>query len=334
MLSCPGMDIRHIAKLLLSKGKGILAADESNASAGKRLEAVGVESTEETRRQYRDLFISAPNAENYLSGVILFDETVHQSADDGLSFINVMIDNKIIPGVKVDQGLQDAAGHPGEQITKGLEGLPARLAEYYKLGCRFAKWRAVVPVRECDDIIAANAKILAHYARECQAAGIVPIVEPEVLWEGDHDLETSADVTEKTITAVFAALVEAHVDLKAVILKTSMVLAGPECPKPSTHFEVGRATARVLRAAVPKEAAGVVFLSGGQEAVQATENLQAVVQNGPFPWPITFSYARALQGPALEVWQGKKENVKAAREVFLKRLKLNSAASLGKYKGE
>lgn len=328
------MDIRHIAKRLLSKGKGILAADESNASAGKRLEAVGVESTEETRRQYRDLFISAPNAENYVSGVILFDETVHQAADDGLSFINVMGEKKIIPGIKVDQGLQDAAGHPGEQITKGLEGLPERLAEYHKLGCRFAKWRAVVPIQECDDIIDANAKILAHYARECQAAGIVPIIEPEVLWEGDHDLATAAEVTEKTIATAFKELEALHVDVKAVILKTSMVLAGPKCPKPSTSFEVGRATARVLRSAVPKEAAGVVFLSGGQEAVQATENLQAVAQNGPFPWPVTFSYARALQGPALEVWQGKKENVKAARAVFIQRLKLNSAASLGKYKGE
>lgn len=328
------MDIRHITKLLLSKGKGILAADESPATASKHLSAVGVESTEETRRQYRDLFLSAPNIEKYVSGVILFEETVHQAADDGLSFVHVLGEKKIIPGIKVDQGLQEVPGHPGEQITKGLEGLSERLAAYHKLGCRFAKWRAVISVQDHEETIVANAKILAQYAHDCQTAGIVPMIEPEVLWEGDHDLETAARVTEKTIAAVFAALAEAHVDLKAVILKTSMVLAGPTCAKLPSHFEIGRATARVLRASVPKDAAGVVFLSGGQEAVQATENLQAVVSNGPFPWPLTFSYARALQGPALEIWRGKKEYVKAAREVFLKRLKFNAAASLGTYKGE
>lgn len=327
-------ELRLTARKLVGLGRGILAADESVASATKRLESVAVPSTAETRRQYRDLFLSAPGIEAYLSGVILFEETMRQAGNDGIPFPDALARRGILPGIKVDQGLVPMTGSPNETVTNGLDGLPRRLEEYRAAGARFAKWRAAFPIASglpTDACLAENAKRLAAYAAACHAADIVPMVEPEVLLDGDHDVHQSAEVTAHVLRATFAALEEANVDVSAVILKTSMVLAGSGSAHPSGPEEVGEETAHVLRINCPKDLAGIVFLSGGQTPVQATENLQAVAQRGPHPWPVTFSYARALQGPPLEVWRGHADKVFLARTAFLKRLKLNSLASSGHY---
>ena len=328
-------ELRQTARQLVGRGRGILAADESVASATKRLEAVAVPSTPETRRQYRDLFLSAPGIEAYLSGVILFEETMLQAGNDGVPFPDALTRRGILPGIKVDQGLSPMPGSPEETVTNGLDGLSRRLEEYRAAGARFAKWRAAFPIADglpTDACLAENARRLAAYAVACHAAGIVPMVEPEVLLDGNHDIRQSAVVTERVLRATFAALAEANVDVSAVILKTSMVLAGAGSPHPSGPEEVGEETARVLRICCPGDLAGVVFLSGGQTPVEATENLQAVARRGVYPWPVTFSYARALQGPPLEIWGGHPDNVFLARATFAKRLQLNVYASLGQYR--
>ncbi len=323
-------------KKIFEGSRGILAADESIPTAGKRLASIGVESTEETRRKYREIFLAVSGIEDYLSGVIFFDETFRQSIN-GKPFPKFLEERGIIPGIKVDKGAVDFKESPKEKITEGLDGLPERLAEYYALGARFAKWRAVITIGEgipTDLCLNKNATILAEYAKNCIDAGIVPIIEPEVLLDGPHSIEKSEEVTTKTLKTIFAVFKNLQIPLDEVILKTSMVVPGSESGEPMDPLKIGEATARCLRASVPDELGGVVFLSGGQTPKQATENLNAIAKLGPFAWPLTFSYARALQGPSLEIWQGKDENISTAGEVFLKRLKLNCAANRGEYQGE
>lgn len=326
-------ELYDIAASMVASGKGVLAADESNRSAKKRLDAVGVESTEETRRQYRDLFLSADGIEAYLSGVILYDETIRQKADDGTPFPQLLEKKGIIPGIKVDTGAKDLSGFPNEKVTSGLDGLPERLQEYHGMGARFAKWRAVItigngiPTQECLD---ANAYVLAQYAKHCQDAGIVPMVEPEVLLKGAHDIKRAYREISRTLRTVFRMMQKYRVDLKGAILKTSMVVPGDASGQEMNHVQVGKMTSKCLKKNVPKELGGVVFLSGGQSAEDATENLNEVAKNGPHPWGVTFSYARALQGPALQIWKGDADKVEEARVKFLERLKANSEASLGK----
>lgn len=325
--------LQETAKALVTKQKGILAADESNHTAKKRLEAIGVEDTEENHRRYRDLFLSTPGAEKYLSGVILYDETIHQKADDGTPFPELLQKKGIIPGIKVDGGTKPFPGFPNEEITEGLDGLRERLTHYYSLGARFAKWRAVIRIGDgipTPELLHTNAIILARYARLCQEEGIVPMVEPEVLLEGSHTIEQSEEVTRRIVSEVMYQLGRYRVDLSAVILKTSMVLPGKETGHADPET-VGEATVRMLKAAVPNELAGVVFLSGGQEPEEATANLNAVAEREPLPWEITFSYARALQQPVLDVWHGKDENKEVAQDMFLKRLALTIAADSGTY---
>jgi len=326
-------ELYDIAAKMVAPGKGILAADESDRSAKKRLEAVGVGSTEETRRQYRDLFLSADGIEQYLSGVILYDETIRQKANDGTLFPQLLEKKGIVPGIKVDTGAKDLPGFPNEKITSGLDGLPERLKEYHEMGARFAKWRAVItigdgiPTQECLD---ANGFVLAQYARNCQEAGIVPMVEPEVLLNGTHDIKRAYKETSRTLQAVFGMMKKYRVDLRGTILKTSMIVPGDKSGQDMNNSEVGRMTAKCLKKNVPKELGGVVFLSGGQSAEDATKNLNEVAKNGPYPWGVTFSYARALQGPALKIWKGDGSKVPEARAKFLERLRSNSDAQQGK----
>lgn len=327
--------LQEIAKQLVVPGKGILAADESVRTAGKRLTAVGLPNTEDLRRQYRDVFLTADGIGQYLSGVILFDETFRQQAATGISFVEQLKKEGVLPGVKVDKSTVPLVNFSGEEVTEGLDGLPERLQEYVDGGAKFTKWRAVIrigkrmPSKVC---LEENARTLARYAAESQAVGLVPIVEPEVLFEGRHSIDRAERITAKTLKTVFKYLSECNVDLKGLILKTSMVLAGDKHKTQSIPEEVAEATIRTLKAAVPAEVGGVVFLSGGQSAQQATANLSAIAKfKDQVPWPMTFSYARALQGSALEVWRGKPENMQAAQQEFLKRLKLVSLAREGKY---
>ncbi|MCI5108374.1 MAG: fructose-bisphosphate aldolase class I [Candidatus Pacebacteria bacterium] len=320
-----------IIELLLAKGKGILAADESNRTAAKRLSSVSVEDTEENRRLYRNLFLSTPDIEKYISGVILYKETLGQKDNNGVSFVEVLQKKGIVPGIKVDLGVKDFPGLPGEKITEGLDGLRGRVKEYYKKGARFAKWRAVItigeniPTREC---IHTNAIILALYSKICQEEGLVPIVEPEVLLDGKHSIERAEEVTTNTISEVFYQAKRYSVDRSKMILKTSMVLPGKES-KEASNEEIAKATVRTLKNSVPEEVPGVVFLSGGQGPKEATEHLNEITKLEPLPWELAFSYARALQGPSLEIWRGKEENVKAAQEKFVERLKESVLADKG-----
>ncbi len=327
--------LHNIAKHMVADHKGLLAADESTPSATKRLDSIGLESTEETRRQYRNLFLTTPELGEYISGVILYEETLTQKADDGTPFLEVLKNHGVIPGIKVDKGAHDLAGFPGEKVTDGLDKLRDRFAEYYAMGCRFAKWRAVIkidgaelPTEQC---LSANAHALTRYAALAQEAGIVPVVEPEVLIEGPHDIKRSEAVTTTTLQIMFDELKKYKVDLKGLILKSSMVISGNECPEQATPEEIGEATIRCFKDAVPKEVPGIVFLSGGQTAVQATENLNAVNKLNDGPWTISFSFARALQGDPLQVWHGKAENLAAAQAEFMKRMKANHAANQGAY---
>ncbi|MBQ3410087.1 fructose-bisphosphate aldolase class I [Candidatus Saccharibacteria bacterium] len=318
------MNLRLIASSAVSKG--ILAADESGGSIHKKFEQAGIPDDEAHRRDYRNIFFTTDGLEKYVSGVILFNETARQRADDGSTFTEFLTRKGIIPGIKVDQGLVNFPDSE-EKYTCGLDGLPERLAEYHEMGLRFAKWRAafeVVPPSE--RAIQKNCEILAQYAKNCQDALIVPIVEPEVVHDGNYSIETCAEVTGKILDELFRQLAAKRVDLAACILKCNMVLAGKQYPEQSSPEEVGQRTAAVLRAHVPAELAGVVFLSGGQGVEQATDNLQQVTNNGPFPWPVTFSFARALQGPALDAWQGHNENANRAREAFHARLVANADA--------
>ncbi|MBD3251313.1 fructose-bisphosphate aldolase class I [Candidatus Uhrbacteria bacterium] len=317
---------------MMQKGKGLLAADESNRSVPKRLDPIGVESTPENRRRFRELYLSAPGAEEYLSGVILYDETLRQADSDGTPFAKVLSDRGIVPGIKVDAGAKDIAAFPGETLTEGLDGLADRLTEYYDLGARFAKWRAVIHIGKelpTQEMIDANSLQLALYALRCQEANIVPMVEPEVVLKGKHTIEKAEDITTATLTSLIEHLQKYRVDLKTTVVKTSMVVPGSASGQPMNPEQVAEATARCLRATIPDEAGGVVFLSGGQSSEEATMNLNAIAKLGPYPWNVTFTFARALQYPAIEIWAGKDENIKKAREAFMERLKANAAASIG-----
>ncbi len=330
-------DLSDTAHTLLAHGKGILAADESIASADKRLAAYGIGTGPEMRRQYRDLFLAAPGIEKYLSGVILYEETLGQHASDGVPFAKTLLDIGVIPGIKVDEGTEPFPENPAELITKGLLGLPERLAAFraqHHTG--FTKWRAVVRI-EGDQLPSAqalveNAKRLASYARMVQEAGMVPIVEPEVLLEGAHSRMRSRQVLEATLTTLMDALRDQGVDLSGLILKTSMALSGSDTGRIDTPEEVASDTVGALMKAVPREVAGIVFLSGGQGNDQATDNLRAIVKEAHAqnaPWPLTYSYARALQDEALTTWAGKAENVDAARAVFMARLEKVTQALIG-----
>ncbi len=332
--SLPEENLELIAASLVVPKKGILAADESGGSIKKKFAELNIEDTFENRHNYRNIFFTTPNIENYVTGVILFDETVRDFVDDGQTVVDYLISRRIVPGIKVDQGLEKFSGSE-ETYTKGLDGLPGRLREYYKMGLRFAKWRAAFNLTVSNDgkiltptadAITENCRILAEYAYMCQSAGIVPIVEPEVVYDGDYSIEKNVEVTGNILDSLFSELRKHDVNLKACILKVNMILAGKRFNTPSTTEEVGRATAEVLKNHVPENLAGVVFLSGGQTPEQATDNLAAVLKNGPFPWPVTFSFARALQDPALHAWNGDSNNNEKARQAFLDRLIANSKA--------
>ena len=322
------VNLRQMAKQLLGNGKGILAADESGGSIHKKFESMNIPDDYQHRRDYRNLFFTTPDLEKYVNGVILFDETAHQTADDGRDFVKYLTSKGIIPGIKVDKGLANMPSST-EKYTLGLAGLDERLEEYYDMGLRFAKWRAafeITPTTPTKNTVYKNVEILASYAKKCQEAGIVPIVEPEVVFDGNYPIEHSAAITGIILKELFAELARQEVDLAATILKCNMVIAGKQYQTQSTTKEVGSWTAKTLRKFVPEGLAGIVFLSGGQTPEQATDNLQEVTNLGPYPWPITFSYARALQGPALEAWKGDNTNYPAAQAAFLARLKANCAA--------
>jgi fructose-bisphosphate aldolase, class I len=331
------MELEKTAQALVAPGKGILAIDESFPSIKKRFDSIGIGSTEETRRAYRDLLITTPGIGEHISGMILFDETIRQATVAGMAFPRALEAAGIIPGIKVDQGAKDMALHPGEKITEGLDGLRDRLTEYRGLGARFAKWRAVITIGDgipSPGCIEANAQALARYAALCQEGGLVPIVEPEVLMDADNTIERCYEVTEATLRRVSAALYEQRVVLERLILKTNMVIAGKKCPKQNSVEEVAEQTVRCLRNAVPAAVAGIVFLSGGQKAEPATAHLNAMNQMGSLPWPLSFSYGRALQDPALKTWAGKSGNVSAAQKALYHRAKCNGLASLGQYTPE
>ena len=331
-------DMTRTIAALMARGKGLLAADESLSSIARRFQPFGIESTEETRRQYRQMLLTAPGVGEYISGVILFDETLRQRADDGRPFAAVLTDEGILPGIKVDAGTVPLARAPGERITEGLDGLRERLAEYSSLGARFAKWRAVISIADSlpsTYCLATNAHALARCAALCQEASIVPIVEPEVLMQGEHPLERAFEVTEATLIHVFAALREQRVDLEHLLLKASMVVPGADRETGGSVAAVAEATLRCLRRTVPAAVPGVLFLSGGQDPQTATRHLNAMnASMTPHPWPLSFSYARALQAPALEAWRGKPANVTAGQRAFLHRARCNAAATLGRYTPE
>ena len=327
--------LAETARAMVAPGKGIIAIDESAGTCQKRFDAVGIECTEENRRAYRELLLTTPNANEYLSGAILFDETIRQSTKDGVPFAKYMMDNGMIPGIKVDKGTHALAGCPGEVVTEGLDGLRARLEEYYKLGARFAKWRAVINIGEdipSGTCIEANAHALARYAALCQEQGLVPMVEPEVLMDGDHDIETCYEVSEVTLRALFDALYQHNVALEGTILKASMVLPGKDCPEQASVEEVAEATLMCLKSAVPAILPGIVFLSGGQSDEAATAHLDAMNRMGPNPWPLSFSYGRAMQQAALKLWsQDMAGNFAAAQQTVYARAKDNGLAALGQW---
>lgn len=329
-------ELKKTADAITAPGKGILAADESTGTLGKRFTKINLENTEENRRKYRQLLFTADKAiAEHISGVILFHETVYQKADDGTSFIQLLNNLGIIPGIKVDTGVVNLMGTNDETTTQGLDDLGKRCAQYYKDGCRFAKWRCVLKIDEhCPTALAIleNANVLARYATTCQQNGLVPIVEPEILPDGDHDLERSQKVTEKVLAAVYKALSDHHVYLEGTLLKPNMCTPGQSAAKRCSPEDVGRATVTALQRTVPAAVPGVVFLSGGQSEEDASVNLNAINQyKGKKPWALTFSYGRALQASCIAAWKGKDENVKAAQDELMKRAKANSLASLGKY---
>ncbi|HEX9434086.1 MAG TPA: class I fructose-bisphosphate aldolase [Burkholderiales bacterium] len=334
------MDTALLAKTaaaMVAKGKGILAADESSGTCEKRFQTVKVECTEENRRAYRQLLFGTPGIEQYLSGVILFDETARQKASDGSLFPQYLAKKGIIPGIKVDKGTVDIPFTRGEKVTEGLDGLSKRMEEYFKLGCRFAKWRAVITIGEgipTHTCLYANAHVLARYAAACQAASIVPMIEPEVLLDGDHSIERCEEVTEQTLRATYAAIAAYNVVPEFLILKTSMVVSGKNNPRQAGVDEVAERTIRVLKRTVPAAQPGIVFLSGGQSDEAATAHLSAMAATKNLPWPLTFSYSRALQNPALNAWRGQASNVAAAQKAFYHRAHMNSLAAQGKWRPE
>lgn len=325
-------DLAVTLSQLVVRGKGILAADESNSTIAKRLHSIQVESTEENRRRYRELLFTTPGFGDYISGIILFDETIRQKTQEGIPFVEVMKSQGIVPGIKVDKGTINLPASPEECMTQGLDGLTERLVEYKQLGAGFAKWRAVLKISDhfpSDYAIHANAEGLARYAAICQGQGIIPIVEPELLMDGHHTLERCFEATEKTLHAVFHALRKHRVIMEYMILKPGMVLPGSEHAKASQE-EIAKATVKVFRRTVPAAVPSINFLSGGQSDVEATDNLRAMNQlSDHLPWYLSFSYGRGLQAPVLKVWAGKEENVLKAQQVLLERAKLNGAACLG-----
>ena len=327
------------ATALVADDKGLLAMDESHPTCNKRFAALGIPQTVEARRAWRELIVTTPGLSESISGVILFDETIRQQKRDGTPFIKVVTDAGIIPGIKVDTGAKDFAGHPGEKITEGLDGLRERLAEYFRMGARFAKWRAVIAVGNgttgipSQGCIEANAHALARYAALCQEAGLVPIVEPEVLMDGEHSLQRCFDVTEIALRAVFTQLYTQRVELQAMILKPNMVVPGSTCPSQAEVEEVADFTVKCLQRAVPAAVPGIAFLSGGQASELATARLNAmnVRYKSQLPWALAFSFARAIQQPALEIWQGQEANVLAAQQALNHRAQCNRAARRGEY---
>jgi fructose-bisphosphate aldolase class I len=329
-------ELRSTIQDLVQPGKGILAADESHPTIAKRFDAVGVESTESKRREYRSLIFSTPGLGEFVSGVILFEETLGQNSLDNVPITKLLESQGIVPGIKIDAGKKPLVNAPGDEITYGLDGLDDRLETYKNQGARFAKWRAVYNVSDTlpsRQAVEANAEMLARYAALCQSKGIVPIVEPEVLIDGNHTIERSADVNEAVIAEVFNALLRHRVQLETIILKPSMVTPGKACAKASPAA-VAEATLRVLRRVVPAAVPGINFLSGGQTPEEATLNLNAINSLGQQPWSLSFSYGRALQEPAQQAWAGKLGNTHAAQTAMFKRARLNSAASSGEYKAE
>lgn len=329
--------LKATARAMVAKGKGILAADESSGTIKKRFDAIGVESTEDTRRDYREFMFRTDAMKSRISGVILYDETIRQNAKDGTPLVKLIAQSGAVPGIKVDKGVKPLFGCPGEVITEGLDGLGERLAEYYKLGARFAKWRAVIdigagmPSHAC---IHTNAHALARYAALCQENNIVPIVEPEVLMDGDHDIDTCYGVTEWALKTVFQELYFQRVVLEGMVLKPNMAIAGKKSPKQGSVQEVAEKTVRLLKNCVPPAVAGIAFLSGGQSDEVATAHLDAMNKLGPLPWPLTFSYGRALQAAPQKAWSGKDANVAAGQKAFAHRAEMNGLAAEGKWTKE
>lgn len=328
-------ELKSVARAIVAGQKGILAADESGPTIKKRFDAIQVESTAETRRRYRELLFTTANIASTIGGVILYDETLRQATHDGTPFATLLSNHGIYPGIKVDQGGKALALHDGEKVTEGLDGLRERLAEYKQLGAKFAKWRAVIEI-DARDIptrygIQANAHALARYAALCQEAGIVPIVEPEVLMDGAHDIARCEAVTSQVLQAVFAELNAHRVLFEGMLLKPNMVIPGMQCAQQASVQQVAEATLRCLRRHVPAAVPSIVFLSGGQSAEDATDHLNAMNTMGPHPWQLSFSYGRALQAPVLAAWKGQESNAAAAQEAFATRCRLNGLARTGKY---
>ena len=334
------MDVQQLqstAQALVAEGKGILAADESTGTIKKRLDSIGVESTEEARRAYRELLFTTEGAEEFISGVILYDETIRQSASDGTPFPKLLESKGVIPGIKVDTGAKPLALTDGETITEGLDGLRDRLEEYRELGARFAKWRATYSIahdKPSEYCVWTNAHALARYAALCQEAGLVPIVEPEVLQDGTHTIAESRKATGRVLQAVYTELHDQRLDFRGTLLKPNMVLSGYDASDRASADEVADVTLECFYKHVPAAVPGIVFLSGGQSDEDATAHLNAMNARGPHPWQLSFSYGRALQAPALKVWGGKEENVEAAQRAYYHRAKMNSAARTGMYAPE
>jgi fructose-bisphosphate aldolase class I len=339
MIPANAAELISTAQQLVGAGRGLLAMDESTATCNKRFAEVGVPQTEEARRAYRELIVTSPGLGDAISGAILYDETIRQKTKSGMLFVEALQSNGVIPGIKVDAGAKDLAGRPGEKITEGLDGLRERLNDYAQMGARFAKWRAVITPGEAIPTLgclAANAHALARYAALCQEAGIVPIVEPEVLMDGPQTLERCRAITEETLICVFDQLRAQNVMLEGMILKPNMVLPGLTCPTQATVEEVAAVTVQCLLRTVPAAVPGIAFLSGGQSAQLATARLNAMnviakSQASRVPWTLAFSFARAVQQPALEIWRGKDENVRAAQDALMHRLRCNKAALQGTY---
>jgi len=328
----------EIAEAMVARGKGIIAIDESNATIKKRFDSVGVENTEENRRAYREMLLTTPGLGEHISGAILYDETLRQKTKDGVPFTKVMMDNGILPGIKVDKGTTPLAGFPGEVVTDGLDGLRERLNEYAGLGAKFAKWRAVININiedgmPSDTCIEANAHALARYAALCQEAGIVPMVEPEVIMDGEHDIDDCFVVTEKVLRSLFNALYQHNVMLEGTILKASMVIPGKDCPDQASAEDVADYTVQCLKSAVPAALPGIVFLSGGQSDEDATAHLNEMNKQENLPWPLSFSYGRAMQSAALKIWgQDIVNNVAKAQEAVHARARDNGLAAMGEWK--
>lgn len=329
-------ELTTIVQSLMQEGKGILAADESDATAGKRLEIAGLPNQPGNRQDFREIMFTAPGIEEYLSGVILYDSTIRENTDAGIPFVDVLAARGIVPGIKVDMGAKELQKFPGEVVTEGLDNLSLRLEEYYTLGARFTKWRSVVTIGNgipSDEILRLNAIQFALYALRVQEAHMVPIVEPEVIFNGNHSLQTAESVTTHTLQILFETLRTYHVDLGGLILKSSMVLAGSDVQPESSPEEVAVATIRTFQLGVPRDVGGIVFLSGGQTPKRSTDNLNAIQKLGKQAWPITFSFSRALEEPVLTTWQGKPENISSAQKALLDTLKENSLAQQGKLGG-